>query len=366
MKRVCQCGIVSCLFLFMCLVGDKSAAAEFHFSVLPQIPENQRDTTNSYFDVLLQPDQRQDLSVLLRNETDKPVVVEVGVASATTNSNGVVEYSQNAIKKDVSLLYDLKELVKAPSEVTIPPHADIKYALTVHMPNMTFSGILAGGLTFKEKRSEATDSQRFNQKGLAIKNEYSYAVALLLRQREEELAPDLKLLTASAGQVNARNVIQANLQNPKASYLNQLVCRTRITKLNSKKKTYVNTQANLQMAPNSNFNLTIPIEEALDSGKYVIQVEAYGNKTKRGSFTLKNNDKTENYHYHWSLQKEFEVKVEDAREWNASDVTIKESDHVFVDYLRIGWIVLVVILLGVIFIWGKQRKATADQRHSRK
>ena len=366
MKRFCQCGILSCLFLFMCLAGNKSAAAEFHFSVLPQIPENQIDATNSYFDLLLQPDQRQDLGVVLRNDTDKPVVVEVEVASATTNSNGVVEYSQNAIKKDDSLIYDLKKLVEAPSEVTIPPHTDIKYALTVHMPNTSFSGILAGGLTFKEKRSETTNRQRSNQKGLAIENEYSYVVALLMRQHEEELAPDLKLIKAGAGQVNARNVIQANLQNPKASYLNQLVCQTTITKLNSKKKSYRNTQADLQMAPNSNFNLTIPIEEALDSGKYVIRVEAYSNQAESGDFSLKNNDKTENYHYHWSLQKEFDVKAEEASKLNASDVTIKESDDAFFDYLLVGLLFLVEVLLGLILLLGRQRRSIASERHSRK
>ena len=46
---------------------------------------------------------KQALHVDLRNDTEKEVAVDVGIASATTNINGVVEYGQNAIKPAKSL-----------------------------------------------------------------------------------------------------------------------------------------------------------------------------------------------------------------------------------------------------------------------
>lgn len=51
-----------------------------------------------------------------------------------------------------------------------------------------------------------------------------------MRQTTENGDPDLKLQQVNPNQRNARNVIQGNLQNPNATYLNQLATKTIITK----------------------------------------------------------------------------------------------------------------------------------------
>lgn len=85
-------------------------------------------------------------------------------------------------------------------------------------------------LPLKKKSEQTNTSSDKNDKGLAIKNEYSYVVALLMRQTTENGDPDLKLQQVNPNQRNARNVIQGNLQNPNATYLNQLATKTIITK----------------------------------------------------------------------------------------------------------------------------------------
>ena len=57
------------------------------------------------------------------------------------------------------------------------------------MPKENFNGVIAGGITFKEKDSEKTNS---NSKGLSIQNKYAYVVALLMQQNKNTVAPDLK------------------------------------------------------------------------------------------------------------------------------------------------------------------------------
>lgn len=91
------------------------------------------------------------MTVDLRNDTDKEVVVEAQIASATTNDNGVVEYSENKIKTDETLKYNLKDYVEAPEEVTLKPQSAAEYKVKIHMPNEKFDGVIAGGITFKEK-----------------------------------------------------------------------------------------------------------------------------------------------------------------------------------------------------------------------
>ncbi|MBO1305952.1 DUF916 and DUF3324 domain-containing protein [Enterococcus sp. 669A] len=347
--------IALCIFLLTgigALTSITGEAAEFNFAVTPQIPDNQIDKSKTYFDLQLTPDQKQELTVNLRNDTDQEVIVEAQINSATTNSNGVVEYSTNEIKPDSSLTFNLKDYVEAPGEVTLAPHSETEYKLNIHMPNEAFDGVIAGGITFQEKSAEETAASSEESSGLAIKNEYSYVVALLMRQTTENGSPDLKLLAAGADQVNARTLIYGNLQNPNPVYLNQLAAHMTVTKQGASEIIYENTQTGMQMAPNSNFNLGLPLNgERLSPGKYVLKVDAYGQKDEAGEFTLANADgEAENYRYNWQLEKEFEIKADEARKLNDGDVTVKK-DFTWL-YILIGVILLLLIIL---FIWYKKK-----------
>lgn len=342
------------------LMTTPSFASEFNFAVTPKASENQIDKQKTYFDLLLAPNQEDTLTVDLRNDTDKEVVVEAQINSATTNGNGVVEYSKNEIKPDKTLKYDLKDYVEAPEEITLKPQSAAEYKVKIHMPNEKFAGVIAGGITFKEKTDDKTAaSSDKNDKGLAIKNEYSYVVALLMRQTTDNGDPDLKLQSVNPNQRNARNVIQGNLQNPNATYLNQLATKTTITKKGSSTALYTDNQADMQMAPNSNFNLSVPLKgDRLKSGKYTMKIEAYGQKDQAGTYAFKEKDseKEEKYRYHWSLEKDFEIKADVAKKLNDSDVTIKK-DYTWI-YILIGVLLLVLIILFL--VWRKKKNDKKD------
>ncbi len=180
-------------------------ASEFNFAVNPVIPENQIDKSKTYFDLKMSPGSVQTVEVQLRNDTDKDVVIEPKIASATTNLNGVVEYGQNDIEPDETLKHNLKDLVDVAETITIPKQSQVTVSLKISMPSESFTGMISGGLTLKEKQEETSD--RSEEQGLAIKNEYAYVVAILLRQTTDEVVPDLNLLAVEPSQVNARNVI---------------------------------------------------------------------------------------------------------------------------------------------------------------
>ena len=130
------------------------AASEFNFAVTPITPANQIDKEKTYFDIQLEPNQQEKLNVNLRNDTDKEVKIDVSLNSATTNSNVVVEYGKNEIKKDSSLTFNLEDYVDYPETVTLKPHSNQTVTFQVTMPNETFDGVLASGITFKEVQDE--------------------------------------------------------------------------------------------------------------------------------------------------------------------------------------------------------------------
>lgn len=274
-------------------------ANEFQFSMTPVLPENQAEDV-SYFDLLMTPGQKQTIQVLLDNSTDKVVTVEASVASATTNINGVVEYSPSENKKDKTLKYDLAEYVKMPNEIALQPQSQTSVAIEVTMPSEKFDGVIAGGLTFKQKSSE-TDTSSTDKKGVSLKNEYSYVEALVLQQTNTKVAPSLTLNDVAPSQVNARNVINANLQNSKMGYLNQMKVDATVTNVDDPNMTFTSVKEMMQMAPNTNFDYPIAISNQgmLDSGNpskpmkagtYHLDMDVYGQKDPSGEYVQTEKD----------------------------------------------------------------------------
>ncbi len=310
----------------------------------------------------MKPDQEQTLSVELSNSTDKSVTVEQGLASATTNLNGVVEYSPNNIKADSSLKYNMKDYVNLDKEIILPPKTTKTVKIKVKMPATSFKGYMAGGLTYKEKQSEKKTS---DSKGISIQNEYAYVIALLMSQESEKVAPDLKLTKVAPGQVNYRNVINANLQNPTMGYLNQMQLSETIKGIDNPKLVYKSSKEMMQMAPNSNFDYPLSLNgEKLQPGNYQLKMTVHGQKDENGKYVVKDSKGNETrYKYEWKFTQDFEITADKARELNQKDVTIKQ-DNSWIKWLIIALIILVLILILFFILW-KRRKKEEDEKTAR-
>ncbi len=328
-------------------------ASEFNFAVTTTPPNSQIDKNITYFDIKLDPEQREELSVDLRNDTDNEVKIGISLKSATTNSNVVVEYGENLIEKDDSLMIDLEDHVTYPETVTLAPNSNETIVFQVTMPKTAFDGVLAGGITFKE--ISENEQNENNEQGLSIKNEYSYVVALLMRQTENEVAPNLVLHEVEPGQINARNVILSTLQNDQKTYINQVNIQTKITKKGSDAVLYEENKERLQIAPNTRFAFPTSLNgAALEPGDYRIIATIFANEDEEGEFIRETENEPIKYKNYWELEKEFTIDRQVARELNAKDVTIPE-DHTWI-YLLIGVLLLVLVVLLILWlIWRKKK-----------
>lgn len=328
-------------------------ASEFNFAVTTTPPNSQIDKNITYFDIKLDPEQREELSVDLRNDTDNEVKIGISLKSATTNSNVVVEYGENLIEKDDSLMIDLEDHVTYPETVTLAPNSNETIVFQVTMPKTAFDGVLAGGITFKE--ISENEQNENNEQGLSIKNEYSYVVALLMRQTENEVAPNLVLHEVEPGQINARNVILATLQNDQKTYINQVNIQTKITKKGSDAVLYEENKERLQIAPNTRFAFPTSLNgAALEPGDYRIIATIFANEDEEGEFIRETENEPIKYKNYWELEKEFTIDRQVARELNAKDVTIPE-DHTWI-YLLIGVLLLVLVVSLILWlIWRKKK-----------
>ncbi|MDZ5759628.1 DUF916 and DUF3324 domain-containing protein [Carnobacterium maltaromaticum] len=338
MKKVLTYLVLLSGTVFVLLNGNQKAqASQLNFNVEAIIPENQVDKNKTYYDLRIEPGKTQDLKLMLHNSTDKDVSVELTAEAATTNLNGVVEYGKTKAKRDSTLKTSIGEIVTLSEEnPVIPAKGSKEITLTVKMPTTDFDGVLAGGITVKET-SPATDKATKETKGMAIENRYSYVVALVLHGKNETIPSELKLNKVKATQVNVRNVISANLQNTKAKYLNQLSVDAKITKKGENKTLYSVKKEQMQMAPNSNFNLPIPLNgAALKSGKYTLKVKA----DSQGNT--------------WNFTRDFNISAEEAKKLNEQDVSI-EKDNTWL-YVLIGVILLAALLILFYLIMRKRKK----------
>lgn len=337
------------------------SANEFNFSVTPVRPENQIGQSG-YFNLQMTPGQTQVLTVTLTNSTEKTVVVEESIATATTNINGVIEYSPNKIQADKTLKYNISDYAKIPAEITLTPKSSQQVKIEVAMPNEAFKGVIAGGITFKEK---GADEENSKSKGISIQNKYAYVVALLMQQDPEPVAPDLKLTSVSPGQVNYRNVINANLQNPNAGYLNQMYVQATIKGVTNTKLSYTTDKEMMQMAPNTNFDYPVIIGEGkrIEAGKYQLKMTVYGQKSDNGKYVFKDaQGKEQKFDYQWQFSQDFTISGDTAKKLNAKDVTIKPVPW-YKNWIIWAGIILVLLSLFFLFflVWKRRKNDDEDE-----
>lgn len=335
------------------------------FTVNPILPDNQIEESASYFNLLMKPGEEQKIQIQLMNSSDSDINVDVNFSRASTSITGIAQY-ESIGNKDSTLKYDLAKYVTYPKSVHLSAKSTTMMTAQVRMPETEFNGVIAGGFTFTEHRGDQNQEEKQNQTGMSVENVYSYTVALVIQQSKEKVAPVLKLNNVSPGQVTGRNVINVNLQNTAMAYLLKMNTQATVTGVSdtSIKFTYDNDM--MQMAPNSNFNLPIPVSlqgtpngqssKPLKAGKYHLHMIVYGEKSDSGTYQATVEGKEVKYLYRWIFDKDFEITADVADKLNTSDPTVKKPVPWF-EILGAVVIFLVVVLLLIrwFFIW-KRRK----------
>jgi len=82
-------------------------AENLNYTVSADLPKNQLNSKVSYFDLKVTPGQTQDLTIQIKNSDNAAHKYVVTPNRATTNDNGVIDYSQSKAKADASLKFDI-------------------------------------------------------------------------------------------------------------------------------------------------------------------------------------------------------------------------------------------------------------------
>ncbi|WP_317945315.1 DUF916 and DUF3324 domain-containing protein [Carnobacterium maltaromaticum] len=307
--------------LFVISYPQSVLANGAEFSVVAILPENQKTKNISYFDFELLPNNEQTIEVEITNgniKREKTYVVDLN--TATTNMNGIIDYTEQNKEKDESLQISIAEIATFDKDITIPAGGTSRVPITLKMPDEKFDGILLGGITVMEV--DENDSKEQNQ----IKNRFSYSIGVVLSQGDINPSIELNFLGVDMSQINRRSVISGNIQNSAATVINDLSLDAKIYRKGSRKPMFKRSEVGLRMAPNSNFDFGVETnDQPLKAGTYQMDILASVGENE------------------WFWTKEFEVSTKKAKELNETAIGLEKNSTIKYLYIAIG-------LLGTIFI----------------
>ncbi|EIB6116799.1 DUF916 and DUF3324 domain-containing protein [Enterococcus faecalis] len=315
--------ILILIFAFTSLSFGQLAMADSNdFSVIPVLPENQNPDIPSYFDLTVTQNQHQTIQVRIKNNSDKNVKYKVYVNTATTNQNGIIDYSISEFEKDESMVLSLKDCItlKEP-QIEVPANSEKVVSLELSIPETSFEGIALGGITVEPIIDEGVDG---------VNNIFTRTLAIQLTETVKDIAPELKGGEVLISQENLRNNVKFELRNITPTIISNVKAEISIKKRGEKTSIFEQTKEQLSFAPNSKFSLMTEWNKQFDPGEYTYSInltDGEGNK--------------------WSFTKNFEIKAEVAEELNKTSVDEKQRQSRIPLYVII---VISLIIIGLV-IW---------------
>ncbi|MBJ7618541.1 DUF916 domain-containing protein [Weissella confusa] len=325
-------------------------AADANLKVTPVQVPSQRDKEESFFDLVLQPGQSETLTVQLQNPTKKDMVVDATVAPASTSDSGSVQYT-NQVKLDPSLAVNVKDLVEAPKKVTVPAGQTITYSAELTMPTTSLTGMTAGALIFAPEDSTKSSAGQ----GMGIINKFQYAVAVLARNENTTWDPALTIDGATAKNQEGATNIAVHLRNTAATYLNQLAVETTVSRNG---KTYSRSRDDMQMAPNSDFNFSVPLKDNVTAGQYSVATTAYYVKDPAGQY-----QDAKGQHYKFKATYDGKVNVT-AKKAQSLNRALKQAKGGMPTMIKVGItaiVVLAALVLVMVIMMMKRRKKESNR-----
>lgn len=330
------------------------AAVENTFSVSPVLPKNQIKTTNSYYDLLIKPGMTQELELNIFNHSDREETYIIDINPATTNENGILDYTtkEDDYQFDSSLLMPITNFAFIDSrEIKIPAKKNGKVKIKITIPKEGIQGIVVGGIRTSIKSEKEVFGNQINS-SMKINNKINYNIGLNLRMEEKpKVKAELKLLNVEAGIYNGRNVITALVQNSEPMVLNDIEYGARIYKEGNRKVLFERFISGMRMAPNSNFNYNISLEnDHFKVGNYQIEMQAESKETKQK----------------WQWTKKFEVSKEEAKRLNEEAIGLEDSYWWL--YMLIAFMLLAIVglVFTVIILQNKMKKKHQKKRKKSK
>ncbi|MCL2566025.1 MAG: DUF916 domain-containing protein [Defluviitaleaceae bacterium] len=274
------------------------------FSVNPVFPENQ-NRENNFFDVRVIPGTQQEIAIEVANSGDEDITVEINIITASTNQNGIVEYSTPGLR-DETMSWALSDITTIPGldenrEIAVPAGSRVTVPILIDIPEEGFDGIILGsvhallGIT-EEERSAA---------GMIV-NRFANVIVIRLEDRGIITETEFILGDIRAELVNHHAAVLVEIRNPLPRLTMGVNANAQVYPVGSNEPILVSQNMNVDFAPNSIFQFTMIDMEGfgLEPGNYIARIQL------------------EHQEERWEFEHEFEIMPQAAAEINEAAVNV--------------------------------------------
>lgn len=307
------------------------------FTISP-IDEETGQVRSSYYDLMVQPKGKKKLTIRVFNNSDKEIQIIMAANNGATNDNGITSYL-GMEERDSSLKIAFTDLVsEKKQEVTLPANSHKDISVQVQLPEESFEGEILGGLRVTSKNDNSNQDDIQNKEA-AVMNNIAYTIGVVLRESNKSILPEMNLLGVKVEQRNSRNYISSNLQNKAPRIIKELKAEQKVYKKGTETVLYEASNSNMRMAPNSNFNFGINLEnQPLQAGEYTMKISGTADG---GPF---------------SFEQDFKIDKEEAKELNHNSVYVQDNQDTSIWMYVFTLFLLIALLLCGYFI-RKERKS---------
>ncbi|MEQ6205552.1 DUF916 and DUF3324 domain-containing protein [Enterococcus mundtii] len=327
--------LIICFMFAFCfpLVIEAETESEVGFHIKAIIPENQADKKLTYFDLQLEPGQKQTIKFLIENTSNEESTYQVAVNQAYTNDQGFIDYTQPTDESDIPEEFQINNIAKVPESITLAGGKSQEVSVDLTMPEKEFDGqILAAIHVMKIGQAE--------QEGQIVNN-YGYVLGLKLTNNTNEVQRKVELEGVEPAISFGKTSVVATLKNPTMDAIGHLKYAAEVKDATGEVIKEVSYDKEMQMAPLSTYRFAIDWDnERLEAGDY--------------SLHLTISDAKDN---EWVFDRDFSISESDAKEVNkvAISKVNQQSIPTWV-YVVVGVLLGIILLLIIYFLFIRKKK----------
>jgi len=339
MKKKTFTALALMLFIVIAIVPSGSVeASSGRFSITPVFPENQNPETRGFFDLIVTPGQKQDLVVIVSNSNNVEITVQFNLFSATTNQNGIVDYTSPGVS-DTSLRYPIEEIATFDQEmVKLDANSRREVIITLDLPDETIEGTILGVIRATRELTEEEEATP----GMIV-NHFNSDIIIRIQQTNTPIEVDFLLGDVRMELVNHRAAIVADIRNYKPRMVTGVTGSAQVYASGRDEPIFNMTDAKIDFAPNSvyPFSLVDRAGYGIRAGQYLIKI------------------KLEHDGKNWEFEQGFEIGAEEALAINSSALNQQRPrDLPLWALITAG--VCIVLLAAVVSLLIKMKKTNSE------
>ena len=237
------------------------------YSVVPLLPENQKTDTKSFYDIELTDNKPFELSFSIANISDNKKSFSVLGFDAATNSNGIIDYSNENLTEKVDKNKRLTNYLELPNSFSVEAGETKKISFKLSPDSSQFEGYILGAIQIvpEIKKEEA-----------GITNQFTRTIAIRLWGSMKKDKIDTSIIDVP------NNFSVDNGKEPSIHYTlkneapiiekNTVINTTLKVKNNDKEKIVIKDEQKIDFAPSSILDREQKLSNKLDDGEYIYEV----------------------------------------------------------------------------------------------